>query len=224
MIKDFFNGKYSLGITYWVGIFGIGIFIKLVNRAIINGFLTIESEAAYARLELFDLTFTIVLAVYLLLMMRALWKSGNDDRTLGGWGWIGLILTGFAALVATYTAVSLLFPNLTQPRFLVLMEIKEFNKSLPADMGDGVTMRRVKITQNDMVFVISVSGQFEDFGYSYLESALEIDTVDGQELCEDFQGYFKGGIDRIVYEYTFEDDVVLSALDGTDCLRWLSER
>ncbi len=223
MFKDFLNGKYSLGFTYWVGGFGIGIIIKLINRAIQHGFLTLESDLAFARLELFDTIYTCALALYLLLLLRALWKSGHDNRTLGGWGWIGLALTSFAAAITIYSAVSLLFPSIAQPRFMVELELRELNKSLPMDMGDGIVMRKASVVGDDIVFFISLAQEVDEYDLEYITEALRIDTLDGQELCEDFEGYFQGGIKNVVYEYSYVGQIINSTLSGQDCLRWIAD-
>ncbi len=222
MIVDFFNGKFGLARTYWFGVFGVGVLGRAVNKVITHGYLTAETDAAYEQIELWHVAFAVLIGLYGVLMVRAMLKAGFDNRRPGGWGWIGIALTSVGACYGAYVAITLLFPNVTTPRILVERELSELNKILPQKMDEDLTMQQVALVGDDMTYFVSANFSVAEVDRYLVENAVSISTPDGQELCEDFQGYFKGGIERIVYEFSYTDDVIRAVLTAEECFDWLS--
>jgi len=52
MLK-FFNGDSSLALTYWLGVFGVGTALKILNRAILTAYVRAVDPAVYNRLDLY---------------------------------------------------------------------------------------------------------------------------------------------------------------------------
>lgn len=225
----FFNGKYGLGPTYWLGVFGVGVLVRGITYLISRGYLTAQDGAEFARLELFHNIFLIALSLYMLAMLRAMILAGFDNRRPGGWGWTGIVLTGIGACLTCFTMVTILFPSIKSPIFLLKREVSQLNRQLPQDMGDGMKMTRVSLTGNALIYHFRVDGVADAEMKRYLSVPL-LDTPEGGELCEDFEGYFKGGLRSVGYFYTFDNDIVstsqggtMTSLDGAECLEWLNQ-
>lgn len=219
-MRKFFNGGSGLGTTYWVGVFAVGVLAKFVFRFINWGYLTIQDDAKYAQLELFHNIFLVALCIYMLLMVRAMIKAGFNDRRPGGWGWVGIVLTITSTLYLLYVSMTVLFPSTATPRFMLELELRNLNKQLPQDMGDGLVMTRTAIEGDELVYFISVEGRLDAAGRKEMQFSL-LDTLEGQAVCQDLQGYFTGGISGLIYAYAFENDTIRQEINGTDCLAWL---
>lgn len=220
-MRKFFNGGYGLAITYWVGIAGAGIISKIVFLSINKGYLTTVDEVKYAQLELFHECFLVALCLYMLLMSRAMIRAGFDDRRPGAWGWIGIVVTLTRTLYILYVTMTVLFPATATPKFMLELEIRQLNKQLPQDMGDGIVMTRVAIDNDELIYFSRIKGELNEVGKKSFQAPL-LDSVEGQQVCQDLQGYFKGGINTITYQHTFDNDTVSQAIDGPECLEWLA--
>lgn len=221
-MRKFFNGEYGLGTTYWVGIFGAGVVIKIVMRAINKGYLTIQDDEKFNQLEMLHNILLVALCIYLMLMVRAMIKAGFDNRRPGAWGWIGIAGAIISMLYMVLVTVTVFFPSTTTPKFMLELEVQQMNKQLPQDMGDGLVMMRAEIKNDDLIYYAQVDGVLDDNMRASMQSAL-IDSIEGQEVCQDFQGYFKGGINAIVYEYAFDNDTVRQEVNAAECMLWLAE-
>lgn len=220
-MRKFFNGGFGLGITYWVGFVGMGAVVRIVSHFINKGFLTISDDAKFAQLELFHKTFLLVLCIYYLLIARAMIKAGFDNRCPSGWGWIGIALTITSTLYLLYVTATVLFPSTVTPKFMLEMEIRELNKQLPQDMGDGLVMTRVIITGDALIYSYTVEGNLDTAWKNEMQAPL-LETVHGQEACQDFQGYFKGGISTTTFRFTYDNDTIEQSIEADDCLAWLA--
>ena len=90
-------------------------------------------------------------------------------------------------------------------------------------MGDGFVMTRISIKGDELIYFISVEGTLDAVGRKELQRPM-LENVDGQQACQDFQGYFKGGINAVVFEYAFDNDTVRQGIDGSERLEWLATR
>lgn len=222
-MRDYFNGKRGLSTTYWVGVFGVNIITGFVFRMVNKGYLTIQDEAKFAQLEMFHNVFLVVISIYMMLMVRAMFKAGYDGRSPGGWGWGGIILTIISALYISYVTLTVLFPSVPTPRFMLDLEIRQINKQLPQEMGDGFSITWVEIVNDVMIYRYKVEGELTELDRKYyLEPLLE--TPEGQEFCEEFQGYFSGSLKAVSYVYQYDNTSINADLLGSECLTWLDQR
>jgi len=219
MLK-FFNGGYGLAKTYWFGVFGAGIIVKTAFRFINKGYLTAQSDLDFARVEMFHDVLLVLLSIYMLLMVRAMIKAGFDGRRPGGWGWLGIGLTISSTVFTLYVAATVLFPSTVTPRLMLEWDIRQLNGQLPQDMGNGLTMKKAEILGDDIIYYIDVNGEIDAVVNNALEKPL-LDTPEGQGTCVDLQGAFKGGINSIVYDFSFDNGNARQVIKGADCLEWL---
>lgn len=220
-MRKFFNGGYGLGITYWVGIVGVGFITEIVIRFITKGYLTILDDAKYAQLELFHNCFLVALCIYMLLMSRAMIRAGFDGRRPGGWGWIGIVVTLFRTLFVLYVTVTVLFPSAATPKFMLELEMRQLNKQLPQDMGDGLVMMRTAIKGDELTYFYKIDGYLDENGRNFMQIPL-LETDEGQEACQEVQSYFRGGIRVLIYQFTYDNDTVSQVIDADECLEWLA--
>lgn len=222
-MRKFFNGGYGLAITYWIGVAGAGVIAKIVFLFINKGYLTTVDDTKFARLELFHNCFLVALSIYMLLMSRAMFRAGFDGRRPGAWGWIGIAVTLLRTLYILYVTMTVLFPATATPKFILELEIRQLNKQLPQDMGDGFAMTQVDINNDELIYSFRVTADLDEIWKEEFQIPL-MSTVEGQVACQDLQSYFRGGINTVITKYTFENDTVEQTIDGAECLEWLATR
>ena len=217
-MKQLFKGQLSLTMTYWAGVWLALVASRIVFMGINRGYLTAQTDEVLRRVEIVNLVFASLLSLYLFAMVRALWLSGHNERSMGGWGWIGLIQTTVTALIVSFSTVTLFFPSISTPYFLIKADIRELNKSLPQNI-DGITMlKRAKLEEGVVIYQFDVSDEFGESGDHVF--TLDMEDVLIQKTCNDLHGYFKGGVTALVYEYRYKDAEVKEILYAQDCLDW----
>lgn len=224
MIKDYFNGKFGLAATYWFGIAGVGILARLAVRAMNQAYLRAETDADIARLDLWREILVVVMAVYSILMVRAVYLSATQGRPIGGWGVLATIIAIAGAAFNSYSAYLTLQPSAAIPRSLVEIELQQLRRDLPAEFDDGSVLMDVRLVGNDMVYKYVVLEEIAEAQRSVLEDSMGLDTPDGQLNCRDMEGYIRGGIESIVFEFKFNNTTIEARMDGEECLAYLAAR
>jgi len=219
MLK-FFNGGYGLAKTFWIGVFGAGIVFKVAFRFITKGYLAARNDLDIARVEMFHHVLLILFCIYVLLMVRAMIKAGFDGRRPGVWGWMGIGLTVFAAVLNINIAYKTFFPSLQTSRFMLETGLRQLNTQLPQDIGNGMTMTRVEISGDDVIYHIDADGEIDAVVNNLMEKSL-LDMPEGKKVCMAMEGSFKGGINSIVYDFSFDNGSAQQVIKGADCLDWL---
>ncbi len=146
---------------FGLGFFGAGIVFKVAFRFITKGYLAARSDLDIARVEMFHHVLLVMLCIYVLLMVRAMIKAGFDGRRPGVWGWMGIGLTVFVAVVNINIASKTFFPSSPTPRFMLEMEMRQVNKQLPQDFGNGMTMTRAEISGDDVIYYFDAEGEID---------------------------------------------------------------
>ena len=220
-LKQLFKGQLSLTMTYWAGVWLALVASRIVFMGINRGYLTAQTDEVLRRVEIVNLVFASLLSLYLFAMVRALWLSGHNERSMGGWGWIGLIQTTVTALIVSFSTVTLFFPSLTTPYFLIQADIRELDKTLPQRIDDITTLSRVKLENGVIIYQMDIAEDYGEPGAQEVTTA-SMELVENQELCTDLQGYFTGGVSALVYEYKFRDALLKEILYAQDCLDWIT--
>ncbi|AXX97524.1 hypothetical protein [Profundibacter amoris] len=222
MLK-FLNGGYGLAKTFWIGVFGVGIVFKIAFKFITKGYLAARNDLDIARVEMFHHVLLILLCIYVLLMVRAMIKAGFNDRRPGVWGWMGIGLTIFAAALNINIASKTFFPSRATSRVMLEIGMRQLNTQLPQDMGNGMTMIRAEISGDDVIYYIDAEGEIDAVVTNIMEKSL-LDMPVGQKACTALQGSFKGGINSIIYDFSFDNGNAQQVIKGADCLAWLAQQ
>ncbi len=219
---DFLNGKKSLGVTYWVGVGGFGLIWRAGNWYITQQYLTEQDPAALDALDFGHSVFFAGCTIMILILLRAMVKAGFNNRKPGVWGWLGITIAAIGVVNIGYSTIALLNPSIVTPRFMLVMEIDEFNKQLPQMMDAETTMNKVDIIGDDLVYFVSYTYPITENMIPEIEHAYTTDSIEGQSLCHDFEGYFYGGLESIKYEFTYTNRSITTQLTAQDCLSFLS--
>lgn len=221
MIKSFLNGKFGLAKTYWIGIAGFGVIFQLFNRYITQQYLTTFDPVSVEQIELIHHGGMVAGTIITVVLLRAVFKAATDNRTPGGWGWLAIAIAALGVLNVGYITATLLKPSLPTPRFMLEREINQLQSQLPQVMQPGVTMRSVTVVGGELIYALDMDLQMPDENVEMLENAFKPDTPDGNTTCRDFEGYFRGGLDQITYDYTYINRDVQATLTREECLTFL---
>jgi len=221
VIKKFLNGDFGVARTFWYGSFCVIV----VSQALFYGYawvyLSALAEDAYVWLDIVGAAFTLFLAIYLLLVVWALWKASFAGPVPNGWGILSIILTFYIVIVVSHWVIIQIFPSVGTPRVWAERQVRAMNSLLPQDLGDGFILEYISTSEGDLTYYFRVGFSVEEVYRPEFETAISISTQLGQEACTELQGFFKGGIRRAVHEYSFTDDKIRSILAASECFDWL---
>lgn len=207
-----------------MGIVGFGLIWRAGNWYILQQYLTTLDSAELETLTFGHKVFSIVCTIVTLLLLRAMFKAGFNNRKPGGWGWLGIAIAALGVANAVYGTVTLLNPSIATPRFMIVREISEINKHLPQVLDAVSTMDRVEIVGDDLVYFVSYTFPVVADKIPELKRAFNTDSIKGQSLCRDFEGYFHGGLKNVKYEFTYTNQSVTTQLTAQDCLSFLADQ
>lgn len=220
----FLNGKKSLGFTYWVGVVGFGLIFRAGNWYILHQFLTLQDPVALETLEFRNNVFLIGCTITALLLLRAMFKAGFNNRKPGGWGWLGIAISALGVVNVGYTTTKILNPSVATPRFMLVREIDELSKQLPQMIDAESTMNSVEIIGDDLVYFISYTFPLVADRIPDVKRAVTTDGIEGQSLCRKSEGYFHGGLENIKFELTYTNQSITTQLTAQDCLSFLADQ
>lgn len=221
---DFLNGKKSLGITYWVGVAGLGLIWRAGNWYIAQNYLTQQDQAALETLAFGQKVFYVACTIVSLVLLRAMVKAGFNNRKPGGWGWLGIIITTLGVANVGYSTTTALNPSIATPRFMLVREIAEINKHLPKAFDADSVVNKVEIIGDDLVYFISYKLPIAADMILEAERAFTTDSIKGQSLCRHFEGLFHGGLENVKYELTYTNRSITTRLTAQDCLPFLADQ
>ena len=224
MIGSFLNGKFGLAKTYWFGVAGFGVIFQLFNRYITQQYLTTAEPADIVQLDLIHKGGMVVATVITLLLLRAVFKAATDNRTPGGWGWIAIVIAGLGVANVGYITATLLSPSIPTPRFMLQREIDALNQQLPQRMDQITTLQRATLEDDNLIYYIQIDDMIPEENKPILMKELSSNGVEGAALCVDFEGYFRGGLSAIKYEFTYTNDIVTTLLTAEECFLYLKDR
>lgn len=100
---DLLGGKLGFGDTYWLGNFGVMLF-AVPAVVLLAGLAYAQSQPLLVGLMRLCAG---IFGLWLLAVLRALWRVKARIGALDGWGWTGLIWTAGSAVGALLTAAML---------------------------------------------------------------------------------------------------------------------
>lgn len=218
-----FTGRQTVASIYWLGFVLANVLLGVSNRVINTLYITADTDVSLARVEIIHLLCAIVVFAYFAIIARSIWIAGFTERRPGFWGWVAIVLIWFGAANAGHTALTLMFPNLPTPLFLAMIEIREFDEQLPQQMPDGSVLKQVKIENGSLYYIIESDDVLPAELTEYWEASMSLDDTYSQDLCRDFEGYFRGGLRQIVYVEGYRNQTVESYLSGAKCLDWIKQ-
>lgn len=102
--KDYFHpawfaallkGELGLGDTFWIGNYGVGlVFMPIIVLVLMFGPMVLPATLATWLGQLL----LAALALYFLLLTRAVWTVARRTPESGGWRWVGVVLTALQVL------------------------------------------------------------------------------------------------------------------------------
>lgn len=100
---DLFAGRLGFGDTFWLGNYGVLMFI-VPMVVLISGLFYAQSAPAMLS---FLRVFAALFGLWSLAIAAALWRAKGRLGRIGGWGWAGLVWTAGTAVYAFFTAATL---------------------------------------------------------------------------------------------------------------------
>jgi hypothetical protein len=220
---DLLNGKKSLAVTYWVGIVGFGLIWRISTWFMTQQYLTASDQDEIESLDFGYKALLLVCTIVALLLLRAMFKAGFNNRKPGGWGWLGIAIAGLGAANVGFTTATVLDPSIATPRFMLTREIAELNKQLPQVLDAETTLNGVEIIGDDLVYSFSYTFPVVPDNITELKRSFTTDGIEGQSLCRDLEGYFNGGLENVKYELNYTNQSVTTQLTAQDCLSFLAD-
>lgn len=220
---DLLNGKKSLAVTYWVGIGGFGLIWRISTWFMTQQYLTASDQDEIESLDFGYKALLLVCTIVALLLLRAMFKAGFNNRKPGGWGWLGIAIAGLGAANVGFTTATKLDSSIATPRFMLMREIVELNKQLPQVMDAETTLNGVEIIGDDLVYFFSYTFPVVPDMIPEFKRSFTTDGIEGQSLCRDLEGYFNGGLENVKYELTYTNQTVTLQLTAQDCLSFLAD-
>ena len=221
-LSNYFRERATVAQIYWLWIFGVSIFFGFIQSAITYFYLRISEPDSILWLDRAQIALLGGLTLYLIVMLRNLWRACHRARRPGFWGWVAMVLVVVAIVRAGYSTLTLVFPHFPVPLILVELELRDLNKQLPQEIEEGLVLRRTHLRNKAMVYVYSVDEEFPEEMKPYLEESLTLDNPENMETCRVMQGYFRGGVVALEHQYSYQMGSVTARMSGADCLERLS--
>lgn len=216
MLIKLYNGRYSLADTFWLGVFLVGIIFLSADRVLLAESLGVSNDFVSwfnkARVALI-----VLHTVHLILMLRALWLSGHDNRSLGAWGWVGVVYVAIFMSSGIFACSINLVPGAPKPLFLAEKKARDVNKTLPAKIDNYIIAQSVVV--EDKIYKIrykinlEASAAEEEF---YARPPLS--EHDERELCMEMRGYFRGGLKGVEYTIEYTNKTFVRGFSASECL------
>lgn len=217
--KKFFSGQYGLAKTYWFGIFTVALVFYGINVITLKAYL---SAAPDSEQFLWNVHLGMALLGLFIIIFSALSviNAASYQRKRGFWGWVATIIavaTIIRATMAIIVSVTGVYSSLSQ----LQDELRTMNAALPTRLSDTVTLKRVTLNENEAILTYHLTEDVAYSGYDEAEASQLIKsnllTADGG-LCEELTFLSQGLVEAVVYEYTGNDSVVISAsIYQSDC-------
>lgn len=224
MLRDLLGGRKSVAATYWLGHVAVATLMMFVMRGLTWVYLSSDDAIMAALYEKLDLVLRFLWIAYMAFIVRAIYRASYWQRSPGFWSWLGIGIVSFVIAAQTYTIVLVLFPNLPVSEIALRADVKELNKSLPVDMGDGMSLRRASLKDGDMTYHFTWDIALTTEDILDVRQSIEADLRRDRELCTDMEGAFKGPLERIVYQYDIAGGLEFeSALTKADCRELMGE-
>ncbi|MDF1668715.1 MAG: hypothetical protein P1U83_03795 [Roseovarius sp.] len=218
MLRNLFNGRYSVTSTFWGGYFGFNITMRVVflfvNAAAFDTY-TEENE------EVIDFLLAVLVgacSIYCALLAHGMYRAMYKDRDPSIVSWIGLILILVGVLGYSYNLLQIYRADLPVSKSQIDAEIRSIQLALPEEIEPGTDLVNVSFTNGVYRFRYQVDG--DDLYDGEYELILE---SGGTEICSNFEGYFAGPVERL--EMVFQGTSIRSVgvLDKATCLEYLKE-
>ena len=222
-LSNYFRERATVAQIYWFWIFGVSILSGLIQSSISFFYLRVSDPHTILWLDRSQIAFLGAFALYLLVMLRNLWRACHRARRPGFWGWVAMALVVVAIVRTGYSTLTLVFPHLPVPLIMVELELRDLNKQLPQEIEEGLVLRRTHLRDKAMVYVFYVDEELPEDMKPYLEESLTLDDPENMETCRMMQGYFRGGVVALEHQYSYQMGSVTARMSGADCLERLSQ-
>ncbi|WP_416368710.1 hypothetical protein [Tritonibacter mobilis] len=221
--NDAISGLNRVSKIYWIGLFAASLVVNYFLGFLTQVSLTNANPAVQIGLGWIETGVLCAFTIYLGIMLRALWRAAHDHRTPGFWGWTAICIAVVALLQTGYASLSVLSPAFPVPPFIAKLEFRELNKQLPLQIEDGFVLRRAHVRDRTIVHVFQLSEKIEEADKFFWESSLTLDFEGNMETCRAMQGYFRGGMVGLEFQYSYPMGSVRAFMPAAECLERISK-
>lgn len=213
MLKDFFQGRVSPAIIYWVGFVIISqlVFVSLNYGLFLWEMNTVWNEPAisfrYIRIACFA-----VCTIYLIILARAMFKAMYFERRPSFWTWLGLALICFGIFRTVFVIYQVAVPSAFVSAAQIRKEYNMIRIALPNDLGNGVQLVDVSFANSTLDHRYRVAG--DSYGLTGKDLFSRADVA---ELCSDMEGYMKSAVDRLQFVYQYDDAELTRVITKQEC-------
>jgi hypothetical protein len=102
--RKLLKAELSLGDTFWIGNFGILLFVVPLQVLVLIMLLGSDVGAGFVRG--WQIFFWTVNALYFLALARAVFITARSTPEVGKWRWVGVTYTALAGLITTLVSLS----------------------------------------------------------------------------------------------------------------------
>ncbi len=219
MFRKLFSGKYSVWQTYWGGFVGFNFLMNLAVRAATPLLLWLYVEYDEWIGDLLVTALAVIGAVYCAFLARGMYLSMHNDRRPGAWGWIGLAIIVIGVCTYGYQMVAFHLSGLPVSHTSLREDISALKLTLPYETEPGKVIEDVSLGQGTLRYVYRVDG------YKFSDGEVNMLTeMEDDGTCEDYSGYFNGGLKRLEMVYKSDSGATVGYMDGAECLAYLSQQ
>jgi hypothetical protein len=212
MFGQLFRGELSVTATYWGGLVGFGVLMRVATFAIsdwqMKQYLAGETFAPTAAV----VSLLVVGAVWCAFLARAQYIAMHRNREPSGWAWFGFVLICINVLFYAYVAMQIINPSVRVGRLAIENEMRALNQTLPYEFEPGFTLSRASFEGGTMTYRYDVTNTSGGLSGNILMPDSEV-----EQICVDLEGYFKGPLEDVIYAYHFTNEVVERVVTKAEC-------
>lgn len=215
-IVRYFRGDLTLAMTYWPGVIVLALVAQFVAPIANNLYLspTLGENTAVA----LHLVMLACLIAAQALVLRAVYRAGTNNRSLGVWGSLGVVGLCVGLAMMVYSIFILLVPGAPMPRSWIEDDIASLNASLPAVVEEDLILREVRLRGDVITWVFFANWNVVPSDRDYYAMTDWQSEPEHVAACNESVGYFRSGITDIETVWEFGNETITGRMSAQACL------